>query len=494
MPIELLAAANAAQPVSRLMSISELFSAVVHFALDVDSPSTSPTGVCTLGAAVVVSHTCTTWRALAIDTPTLWARQIGMLPYAVAEFLARSNDCLVDVHWVAIRYFSWPADTHIDSTRLSTLFWKEDMDTVTNAGEWIRITLSGNLSNLVTLELWHVKWHEIQGANMVDLPRLVQLSLYQVKSAILSVFNIPRLKKLEIRNMVFALSNFLGTLRLTPLLEDLIIFGCLSVAPATGQQSSTTTSQLVELPRLRHLDITCGFIWAPAVSNALYELLDPLHMSPDIYRVLLEGGWTESLLSLCLHHVLTRNAPTCLLLEESIQFYSHLDANPAVLPPKIDKRNPRANLAYPEMSMLAATLSLFGMRADLLNLTSLVMFACTAETYWVLNSALTGGWDEDDDGYECLIRALAPGATSKDDHSQLPFPRLRNLGLGVSSDDTAQLLDIIHQVLTHRADDQAPTPDILSLPLIARPPDDAVAANHLHALASVVHWKDSSEA
>ena len=88
--------ANAALPIARVISVPDLFTEIVHSALDVYPPSPRR-----LGAAVAVSHVSFSCRAVCLGTPTLWARQIGLLPLAIAEFLARSGPALLDIKWTS---------------------------------------------------------------------------------------------------------------------------------------------------------------------------------------------------------------------------------------------------------------------------------------------------------------------------------------------------------------------------------------------------------
>ncbi|KZV75614.1 hypothetical protein PENSPDRAFT_52436 [Peniophora sp. CONT] len=132
--IEYLVAYNATLPISQIL-VPELFSEIIHLALKEDSlrrlsdSSRTPSPLCFwesastmsnalvdlrqprkrwhLGAAVTASHVCFAWRTLCIGTPTLWARQIAMIPQAIPVFLDRSGRALLAITAIDIRADYW---------------------------------------------------------------------------------------------------------------------------------------------------------------------------------------------------------------------------------------------------------------------------------------------------------------------------------------------------------------------------------------------------
>ncbi|VDB85151.1 unnamed protein product [Peniophora sp. CBMAI 1063] len=531
MPIYTLADQNAAQPISRMMSLPELLSAVVHHALDVyppelvrkrkGAPESSLERVRRLGAAVIISHVCSAWRTRCIATPTVWARQIGLVPPATEEFLARSGEALVDIYWrSSTNPGEWPAGAVIAPMRLRHLFWECLMTTMGPSNQdilFLQRAFSGRLSNLVTLGLCRVDLDAIgsafDGANPINLPHLVHLSLTDLFATARAVFNAPQLHTFAITLSKVTLTSIFVTLRSTALLERLTVNRCTVIS---GDEEEYLGNDGVELRHLRNMTVVFGYDDGLG-ENTLYIMLASIQATPQVYRVALDGVWTNRLLSVCLRATFEHDAPAILTIEERILFYSRVGDERTHLPPELDEEGIRASLAYPSLPWFARTLPALGMRAFLSNITVLAMMTiCAAylyhdtehlrsvmsalpnvETYWVLNSSFGQHRDndyDDQDAFSFFIGGLAFGlAANEDEHT--PFPRLRTVGVcAVSGGDDSWLFKTLSQVLASRDAAGVPHLEGLSFPFMSRPPDDVEdqSVTHLTSLVQV-YWSDSRD-
>lgn len=262
--------ANATLPISRLL-IPEIFSGIIHLALDDDPPlfideevfESGDSGAISywrrerhLGVAVVASHVCFTWRVLCIGTPSLWARQIGRIPNAVSDFLERSGHALLDIEDYQNSRF-WLSSPRIDPARVRSLdiIWSDEPE---NAAHALLDVLTGNLLNARRLDIYiscegyrrslqHMK-------ALSETPNLAELSF----SGVYANFSAPRLTSLQLNNSSIGLSQLLGALRTTPMLRSIELDAFIVTVDCDVDLESLFPSKKdpVRLPQLWKLHMT----------------------------------------------------------------------------------------------------------------------------------------------------------------------------------------------------------------------------------------------
>ncbi|VDB96638.1 unnamed protein product [Peniophora sp. CBMAI 1063] len=514
MPLESRAILNATRPVARVMSIPELFAVIMHFALDVYMPSILPHILCKrfdkpepvvgtrrLGAAVVVSHVCSAWRAICIGTPTLWARLIGQVPSAINEFVARSGQSQVDIHSATV--------PSIHSGRIRSLIWSTDTEAFRDdeSKGFMQSILRKPLHNLVSLDLdmvWWCRSPTFDDVDVLDVPQLTRLKLWHTRTLLLhTLFRAPRLKELSILDVVLSITWILNLLDISRLLDTLMVMNCGYVAQELDDSPRT---QKLELPNLQ----TLGLFDDNDISAArvFCQLLILLCHRPTIFQAFLEIGWTESLLLVCLRHLLIRDAPNCLYVEDGMEIHADMD----VSTPRglgnlghSESYNRSYVTCYDRIWFLEAIPSL-GIKQELSNITALVIHTDGVdlfnkdeatlrlmmhalphvETYWFVGPTPTPNRTRDSSRvYTCMWRSLYP-AEGADDEDQLPLPRLRVLGVNFPMDDSEQLLDDIVDILAIREGAGSEVLELLSLPWIPRPSEDVV--DEVSSFAKQIHW------
>ncbi|VDB85155.1 unnamed protein product [Peniophora sp. CBMAI 1063] len=475
MPVEALAVANANLPIARLISIPELFAFIVHCALDVYPPLVQQR----LGAAVVVSHVSYACRLLCLSTPTLWARQIGKLPTATREFLARSSKAELDIHWASwnpsLASLGPSSIPSIQPSCVRSLRWGgssgEPPETHGNAAILHGI-LSGALPNLRSLDFYGIYWRRDfapRQLDILDVPQLALLRLYSVSlGQTLLRFNAPALKSLSIRQTPLSLSSVVNILQLAPLLETLDLdLGVIEIDIGRHQISPLT----ITLPHLHDVYIYT----APRFKAAelCEQLLNMLVMQTRSLKIQTETQWTDSLLTIGLRHALARGIPACLYIKPPLQFYALEDDIPFEKAPDFDCQDVLASLSSKSQQTIEhlhwvwSALPRVATPTDgaFSYIVTLVLHTCYAaavsdvdtrslfcalpqiETFWVIDQNVRMGYRRESTlVYDCFIDALMPGSTTSA-LEQTPFTRLRYLGLGLSTNEPAQLLTSIHRVL-----------------------------------------------
>ncbi|VDB96637.1 unnamed protein product [Peniophora sp. CBMAI 1063] len=505
------------------MSIPELFSIIMHFALDVYPPNdrrftmaqlmrwrrnshsatedeaASEASVIAerLGATVVASHVCAAWRIACLTTPTLWARQVGMIPPAANVFLARSKSALLDVYRTA---------NAVGIIRLSQI------RTLKGSVSCLPTLLSGCFTNLVSLSIQHIDSRARERLNdigTIDAPRLVHMEFDNVcLDRPFVLLNAPTLKSLSLEDCDVDPGYLLSILRTTPMLETLSIRE--GVVRGEPEQVGAVPSQIMELPRLKTISIDDE---TGDSTGRLTQILDHILVEPETFDASVNGSWTEPMFSSCLRAALTRGTTYLLIVaNERMQFYHHSHAND--VPLSCPWLNPYDTCAaidcltwtiiphlcqYPrtpaELSQIPTLLLHVGndwTERDDTTVRSLMQNFSNVETCWLGNDELIwnqGTYPLDVTGYDGYVYALAPGRIESDsaDTYHLPFPRLRVLGIGVDEEEPTRLLDIIIGVLTARADKGMPALEVLSLPLM--PPQDSAAVAQLLSLVPKIQWK-----
>ncbi|VDB85156.1 unnamed protein product [Peniophora sp. CBMAI 1063] len=463
MSYDLSAAFNAAQPVTRVMSIPELFSTIAHFALDIYMPlepdrtrSNIGPGVYTLGAAVAISHVCATWES-------------------------------------------------------------------------IQRALSGDLRNLIELHLENVFWGSLEAvhppheAYALELPQVVDLRLYNVSSSLLVAIKAPRLEDLYIAHMTVSIASIYEILRHSPLLETVSLDDCEYVTLDVGaldqpgaslgsdvgalDQPGASLGSPFELPELRLLDLFDSQ-FRDTAPRCFEQILEMLSSDPIDLAVSLQVGWTEKLVSLCLHHTHRHLVPNILFIAEDLQFYRLPVVPPSPFSPDmVDTKAGHAILAYPDLDWIFAELPRLDLHEQLSNITFLETNTCVVdyggdvrsslrtlmcalrnvETYWVnnyLRSPSDSDWHDDSrlNSCDCLWKCLIPATSGND--KRLPLPRLHNLGLRVTARISTDPLEEVCEVLKIRGEHGLSKLESLSFPFIPYPQSN----NTVGALARSVSW------
>ncbi|KZV75647.1 hypothetical protein PENSPDRAFT_748305 [Peniophora sp. CONT] len=515
MPIDILVAANATLPVSRLM-LPELFSEIIHFALNSDPPRIMSDYMRHLGIAVKASHVCYTWRMLSIGTSSLWARHVGSLPNATAIFLTRSGRALLSIDYEYWSHTaSWPSIPIIDSSRLYSLRWRvmEDPD---DSAPALRELLSGELYNLDSLyvQATYLYRDGQDTFHTLKAPRLTYLHLGRM----FIPFTAPQLRRMELHGVDLSLDKLLALLRTTVFLEFLEINGC-DLIPDSEEEDDPEAldarcGEPIKLCHLLNIHLDDDY------PRGWYILLS--HLRVDLKELVVFAGerFDPSLLAVCLCLTSRMCPPLHVQLESYWNSWCELQPCLPYLPPKRTTL-PNMSLGYIEDTLYATDpwirardLQLHGLRhITVLELTlyagwsmdedevrAMLCAMPNVSTYWIVDSQTMGG-EVEDSSVACtsLVRALVPARTwvdglTRPEHSQdpLPCPHLRILGIDVSDPRRKELgLDETCHALADRLMGGLPILDTLSFTKITRPLFEDTRALQLASLAQNVYWEDS---
>ena len=94
--------------------------------------------------------------------------------------------------------------------------------------------------------------------------------------------------------------------------------------------------------------------------------------------VILEPRWTESFMARCLHHAFSHDAPTCLYVEERLEFQTHVKSVSPFLPPLFDEDHARAYLGHFELPWFIDSLPELGIQDKFSNLTTFMTHTTSA--------------------------------------------------------------------------------------------------------------------
>lgn len=525
-------ATNAASTISRVMSIPELFTEIIHMALDSSPPGihsyhNKGTSVASfrniinyeltfrfhaeyyekLGSAVVASHVCTAWRRICLDTPTLWARQVGQLPAATAIILSRAREANLDLTWTSRS--DLPDDWKtMERSRIRgidfTMSVKARLRQRRAGVSWLETFLEGPSPSLVRLKLGgRFQVGKDVRTYSLDAPALEFIDLYDSAfPGSFTSFSAPSLRALQLTGSYCCLEDIITVLHSAPQLASVNITHCrLTWSGAALSTNRALGPFALKCIAFNHNNDNGGkrliafFSQCTAITKRVVILRDTALPKP--------------LLSRCLEMVLVPGTCICVLtVDETLELYRSA---------RYDHASSGSLLQFEELSARFQTVHCSTLLhtsiqrlAGLSHITTLVLHTANAhttpptetdirslmcalpcvETYWVIDSGFKAPHYSVDLAYDLFVNALGPGTlkSGRANRSHTPFPRLCVLGVGVNVDDHTSLLNLIYHILRKRASDDMLTQGVLSLPLVPR--EAGTIGTRLLNLVHEVLWAD----
>ncbi|KZV75616.1 hypothetical protein PENSPDRAFT_748279, partial [Peniophora sp. CONT] len=538
MPLANLVAYNATLPISRLL-IPELFSEIIHIALDDDLPeypksrvfetSAGDTSIhdagppkWRLGAAIAASHVCFAWRRLCLGTPTLWARHIGRFPQATSTHLKRSGYALLDVVYVQDPD-CWRFIPSISSSRVRRIRWNVDSkDGVDHPSSALTLCmlLNGNLSNLedLSVQIGSPSYSQSMGRllrseSLSSTPRLTRLHFHGT----FLPFIAPRLTILSLNTLTLSLSQLLDALRAAPLLETFEFLYCEVQADRSVDTTSLYPSHPnpIKLPRLEHVHVD-DETEDGLIQEGVHGLLDNLQIAPHSLVVSLAFGVPFPLFAISLRTGLKCRPLSFLRLEDCWEMWA-IKPHPLHLPPTY------LRVSDVRIGYLDGELTAWANYGPLLRSLDFQELKCITQLelcvhivgMWISSMhpllyalpSVTRCWISQgietcvDPETTCIELLSYLGSEYEDTASnpgsvgtaqtQYPFPWLRVLGINGADLDSNDILEQLLQTLMHRKEIGYPRLKMLSLLNFCRPCEGGDmwdAAASFQDLAGTVHW------